>query len=68
MSLKWHTVQQYTDKLYLQLKFDNPLYISTSLEQDSLRVLFFNNTSLFRSEKTQMALANDFVVMSKIKP
>ena len=68
MNLTWQVLQFYDNRLYLQLKFVNPLYISTSFEQDTLEIYFFNNSSLFRADKTKKAFAPNYRIKKKIRP
>ena len=67
MDFTWKVLQFYSNRLYLQINFVNPLYISTSLEQDSLEIVF-NDTGLFRADKTKMPLETNYKIKKNIKP
>ena len=67
-AFSWEVLQFYSNKLYIQLKFEYPLWISSNFEQDILQITFYNNSSLFRADKTKKPLDHDYLVTSKIRP
>ena len=54
--------------LYIQIDFEYPLYISQTINQDSLQVEFLNQAELFVSETSNQTLREDSLILStKIK-
>ena len=54
--LDWIARSYEEETLTIEISFKHPIYISPSMTQDKIEVLFLGDARLFRSEETNLSL------------